>query len=285
MLKRIFLTIPIMLVILLSGCSDDKKMTFEEDELFLSIKPKEVTFSAIGGKQRILVTTNGGKYTVNKSNNDAWCSIEVENNVIEIATEEYNSIGEQRSTTLSIKQGNISKEVTVIQTGRQNAPIDRINDWKVIYATTWVASDPPQNILDGNTTSIWHTGYDPSHEGEADMQSKMPQWVIIDMKYASELDSVAICRRTDNNNWDVLEVSVWVGDNPNGKDGTMTKIAQISLPRQIPEKDPETGQWLNSFGTKVSKKVTGRYVKYIVEESKRHVAQISEVYGFGIAYK
>ncbi|MBD8390476.1 discoidin domain-containing protein [Dysgonomonas sp. BGC7] len=273
--------------LMLSGCSDDKGTLFEEDYLFLSIRPKEMFFNSKKSSQKVVIVTNAGEFTVDGVVADTWCTYKIENNVIEITVSSFDEPAGTRTTNLTISKGDKRKEVTITQTGPQETDIDRINDWKVIFATTWVSGDDPYQILDGNTTSIWHTGYSDSHEGDKDLMSKMPQWVLIDMGYTTELDSVAICRRTDAANWDAREVSVWVGNDPSAtiSNEGMTKIAQISLPHTQPEKESVTGLYLNSFGSKVTTKVRGRYIKYVVEESRRNVAQVAEVYAFGKAFK
>lgn len=285
MIKKIVFTLLVFFI--MNACSDDKKTTFEEDDLLLSIRPKEMFFNSKNSTQQIAVVTNAGEFTIDGIATDTWCTYEIKNNVIEVAVSSYDIAEATRTTKLIISKGAIQKEVTITQAGPQETEIDRINDWKVVFATTWVAGDEPYKILDGDTSSIWHTGYSESHEGNKDMMGQMPQWVLIDMGYTTELDSVAICRRTDAANWDAREVSVWVGNSPDATmtNEGMTKIAQISLPHTQPEKDPDTGLYLNSFGSKVTTKMRGRYIKYVIEDSRRNVVQVAEVYAFGKAFK
>lgn len=276
MIKRILIVLTAAVFVLMA-CTDDKNSMFQEDDLFLRIRPGEMVFDKSAGTQKFVIVANSNDIILEGTANDNWCTYRKVNNMIEVSVTEFDEPEGWRSTTLKVKIDNITKEVKVKQHGPMEAPIERLLDWKVIFASTYVPGDGPERILDGNTATIWHSGYNSSHVGDEELMNKMPQWVIIDMGYTTQLDSVAICRRTDYPNHDAREVSIWVGDDSSGEE--MVKIAHISL--------TESTDNNNTFGAKADVLRKGRYLKVVIEEVRagRNVCQIGEFFGWGVAYK
>lgn len=132
-------------------------------------------------------------------------------------------------------------------------------DWKVIYCSSEVPSAfPVSNILDGETSTIWHSTWE-------DPVDPLPHIITIDMQTEKNIGKINIIR--DSRRYTKLILLHVSSDNDN-----WTQIGNIRYPDQV-----EHGGILA-----LSEPVKGRYLRLTMTESFLSPScELAEVYVYG----
>ena len=89
--------------------------------------------------------------------------------------------------------------VSSLQNGKAKLSAQAIQDrtgWTVT-ADSWQGGNEPQNVLDGNANTFWHTQWNPNN-------AAMPHQITIDMKSSRYVNGMTYQPRQDGNwngNW------------------------------------------------------------------------------------
>lgn len=115
-MKRKFIT---MLMLLLSlglsfnSCSDDDSPEIKAD---LTVSPETLQFSALGGNDKVTVSTQLDSWTFTADPTATWCTATKVNDTLKIEVEEF-AEKTDRTAKIKVTSGDENKEITVTQKG------------------------------------------------------------------------------------------------------------------------------------------------------------------------
>ena len=133
--------------------------------------------------------------------------------------------------------------------------------WEATASDTHTGQSP-NNILDGNMSTMWHSNY----TGGA---TPLPHWVVIDMKKPIKIYKIHTYRRTAANISDTRTIELYMSDNP--EEDIWEYIGQGTYPNN------DTVGLLEIF----TNNVTTRYLKLVMPDSYRvPYANLFEVFAF-----
>jgi len=123
--------------------------------------------------------------------------------------------------------------------------------WKIIYCDSFEKGDEPQNVIDGNTETMWHTEW-------AENSPIHPHEIIIDLNQTQNLAGLKLTHRQsgtngiikefdlflskDNNTWEKI-VSDGILQNKKGMDTILFNEIENSRYVRIVAKSSYSGHW------------------------------------------
>lgn len=198
-------------------------------------------------------------YTNNKGEK---ITLEILNSETKTIITDYQPGGEYSYDTYYLPDENAIDSYT-IESGSKKFPpfyyeFDR-KDWKVIYCSSEVPGTfPVSNILDGTTSTFWHSDWDPA--------DPLPHIITIDMQTEKNIGKVNVIRDPTRKYTRLVLLDVSLDNN------NWIPIGNIRYPDQN-----EAGAILE-----LTESVKGRYVRLTITESfKTPECEVSEVYVYG----
>ena len=115
-----FLTFVLLSVLALAvGCTEPETPT--ETKYNLSVNPRDVVLAAEGESVDVQVSTDAPSWSAKAS--DSWIATSVSGNTLTV-TAGANSSKDSRKGTVKVMAGDISVEVSVLQSGKSDRPAD-----------------------------------------------------------------------------------------------------------------------------------------------------------------
>lgn len=106
----------------------------------------------------------------------------------------------------SFRKGMIaSMEVVKIVLPHLTTVSDYKTTWKVVYANSFEPGDEPDNVLDGNKATKWHTQW-------STQEPKHPHEIQVDLGAAYEMAGFYIVNRTDGTNGSIKEYELYLSE-------------------------------------------------------------------------
>ncbi len=131
------------------------------------------------------------------------------------------------------------------------SPIYDRNDWTATVDgyTEENGCGKPENIIDGDASTYWHSHYSTS------TNKNMPHWFMVDMKKSQEVAYLGFTTRqaTVDVNGHIKEYEVWTGDDANNLTKQMSGTMSYTLDEQ----------WIA-----LPSPVTCRYIKVVINSSQ-----------------
>ncbi len=126
----------------------------------------------------------------------------------------------------------------------QVAPSSLKANWRIVRVSSFQADEgPPQNAIDGDPETFWHSEYDPK-------EAKPPHEIVIDLANETWLAGFKYLPRQDGGeNGNVKAYEIYVGDSP---DSQTNLAAKGSFPRGFQQK---IARFKNS--------VKARYIRFV----------------------
>lgn len=109
MKKFLFFLTALVAMVIATGCSSNDTPATP----ILEVENSSITFEATAGSQQLKVTTNQESISATSNATD-WCNVTVANSVLTISIEENTTLV-QRTATVTVKAGTLTKSITVTQ--------------------------------------------------------------------------------------------------------------------------------------------------------------------------
>jgi hypothetical protein len=159
-----------------------------------------------------------------------------------------------------LKPGSTGAHVAAVFVAEILAPATIKAHWKIVRASSFQADEgPPQNAIDGDPDTFWHSEYEPK-------LAKPPHEIVLDLGESHWLTGFKYLPRQDGGvNGNVKDYEIYVGDSPESQPTLAAK-----------------GTFRNGRNQKLARfraSVKGRYVRFVClsEESGGPFASAAEL--------